>query len=85
MTDIEKKEFRNLRQDLFALNEIQVSRYYELLAKEQAEYVKDNQEKFNLFYQTYIQGKKFEDIDPDNWDFYSDWHKDMYGFRPKCI
>ena len=22
--------------------------------------------------------------EPDfNWDFYSDWHKDMYGFRPR--
>jgi hypothetical protein len=26
-----------------------------------------------------------EEIDPKAWDFYSDWHKDMYGYRPRTI
>ena len=24
-----------------------------------------------------------EEIDCDRWDWYSDWHKDVFGFRPR--
>lgn len=48
-------------------------------------YREENQAKFDAFYEKHIKGKKREEIDPENWDFYSDWHKDMYGFRPRYI
>lgn len=40
---------------------------------------------FDAFYEEHIKGKSWEEINPEDWSFYSDWHKDMYGFRPKHI
>lgn len=43
------------------------------------------QQEFDAFYAKHIEGRSWEEIDPEAWGFYSDWHKDMYGFRPKHI
>lgn len=48
-------------------------------------YRAENQSAFDAFYAKHIEGKSWEEIDPEAWSFYSDWHKDMYGFRPKSI
>lgn len=48
-------------------------------------YREENQESFNKFYNEHIKGKTWEEIEPEDWSFYSDWHKDMYGYRPKHI
>jgi hypothetical protein len=48
-------------------------------------YREENQADFDAFYKEHIEGKSWEEIDPDDWGFYSDWHKDMYGFRPRHI
>ena len=48
-------------------------------------YREENQTSFDVFYTEHIEGKSWEEIDPEDWQFYSDWHKDMYGFRPKVI
>ena len=48
-------------------------------------YREENQKAFDDFYAEHIKGKEWDEIDPENWQFYSDWHKDMYGFRPKSI
>ena len=48
-------------------------------------YREENQASFDAFYMNHIEGKSWEEIDPEDWGFYSDWHKDMYGFRPKSI
>ena len=48
-------------------------------------YKAENQKAFDEFYTVHIKGKNWEEIHPDDWQFYSDWHKDMYGFRPKFI
>lgn len=46
-------------------------------------YRAENQNEFNAFYEKHIKGKSYDEIRPEDWDFYSDWHKDMYGFRPR--
>lgn len=48
-------------------------------------YREENQTAFDAFYAEHIEGKRWEEIDPEAWSCYSDWHKDMYGFRPKSI
>lgn len=48
-------------------------------------YREQNQAEFDAFYDRHIKGKSWEEIDPKAWQCYSDWHKDMYGFRPKHI
>lgn len=59
--------------------------YNELTAILDERYRAENQSAFNAFYEKHIKGKSWEEIDPANWDFYSDWHKDMYGYRPRAI
>ena len=49
--------------------------YQELNYVEETAYYDANIEKF-LEYKSHMK-------DPDfDWDFYSDWHKDLFGFRP---
>lgn len=48
-------------------------------------YREENQAAFDAFYAKHIKGKSWEEIHPEDWSFYSDWHKDMFGFRPKHI
>lgn len=48
-------------------------------------YREENQTAFDAFYAEHIKGKEWDEIDPEDWQFYSDWHKDMYGFRPHYI
>lgn len=48
-------------------------------------YREENEVSFNAYYEEHIKGRTWEEIDPSHWDFYSDWHKDMYGYRPKSI
>lgn len=54
-------------------------------AEEQARYKEENEPKLQQFFHKYIEGKSFDEIDPNNWDWYSDWHKDVYGYRPHGI
>lgn len=48
-------------------------------------YREENQSAFDAFYEKHIKGRSWDEIDPEAWQCYSDWHKDMYGFRPKPI
>lgn len=59
--------------------------YNSLTAILDERYRAENQASFDAFYEAHIKGKAWEEIDQDDWQFYSDWHKDMYGFRPKSI
>lgn len=35
------------------------------------------------YFEEYIKGKSWEEIDQDRWGLYSDWYKDVFGFRPR--
>ena len=59
--------------------------YFTIRAIQQDRYRRENQTEFDAFYEEHIKGKKWEEIDPDDWSWYSDWHKDMYGYRPRTI
>lgn len=50
--------------------------YCELSAIEDDEYYAENIEAF-IEYESHMDEPDFD------WGFYSDWHKDMYGFRPR--
>lgn len=45
-------------------------------------YYDENIDRFNEFCEKHINGKSRDEIDDATWDYYSDWHKDMYGHRP---
>lgn len=59
--------------------------YSKLTAILDERYRAENQSAFDAYYREHIKGRTWEEIDPEVWDFYSDWHKDMYGFRPRQI
>ena len=59
--------------------------YTDLRAEQDERYRKANQADFDAFYARHIEGKSWENINPDAWQCYSDWHKDMYGFRPRIV
>lgn len=60
--------------------------YYCLITSIQDDrYRKANQADFDAFYHKYIEGRRWEEIDMDAFQTYSDWHKDMYGYRPKSL
>lgn len=61
------------------------SEYCKLRAVQDERYREDNQKSFDAFYKKHIEGRSWEEIDDETWSFYSDWHKDMYGFRPRHI
>lgn len=89
MTTAQKKELATIRK---AMNDMNIEyvdahwgRYLELEAIEQEEYRNKYRDDFNSFFEEHIEGKSFDEIDPEDWEFYSDWHKDMFGFRPRLI
>jgi hypothetical protein len=59
-------------------------------AIEQEEYLARNEDKIKAYFNRHFKGKTWEEISSneelcDCWDFYSDWHKDCYGYRPHGI
>lgn len=46
-------------------------------------YREENMEAFEKFFFEHIYGKEWNEIDGEILDSYSDWHKDMFGYRPR--
>ena len=53
--------------------------------EEEKRYREDNEPKIREYFEKNFEGKTWNEIDPDNWSFYSDWHKDVFGYRPHGI
>lgn len=48
-------------------------------------YREENIEAFEKFFFKHIYAKEWNEIEPEILDTYSDWHKDMFGYRPRSI
>ena len=59
--------------------------YCELNAEDHREYREENETKIRAFFEQHIKGKTWETVDRDRFDFYSDWHKDVFGRRPRTL
>lgn len=58
--------------------------YFELAAIQQEEYRKENEGPLKEFYEKNIKGKSGKELDySPEWEWYSDWYKDVYGHRPR--
>lgn len=55
----------------------------ELCTIEREEYRERALPEITKYFEEYIKGKSLEEIDQDRWGWYSDWHKDVFGFRPR--
>ena len=94
ITTMSTEEIRNRIEELSKILEsdcttddwkITYNEYAKLNVELDLRYVEENEDDFKRFYEQNIKGKTWEEIDPDLWDYYSDWHKDMYGYRPRTI
>ena len=91
MTEAEKRELDGLYITLDTLLpssdewDKAYERFCELTAKRDQEFFEDNIEHLEDFFNKHIKGKEFSEIAPEDWDYYSDYHKDVYGYRPKGI
>ena len=61
--------------DMQTANDLEESLFWEIGHYYDHKYYEDNIDAF-LEYKSHMGEPNFD------WDFYSDWHKDMYGFRP---
>ena len=59
--------------------------YVNLVSIDNEEYRKEYEPHLKQFFEENIKGKTWEQINPDDWSFYSDFHKDVYGYRPRSI
>lgn len=59
--------------------------YWAEVEREEREYYERNYKPFMEWTEANISGKSIEEIAPEVWDCYSDWHKDLYGFRPHYV
>ena len=58
--------------------------YFELSAIEHEEYRIANEKPLQEFYEKNIKGKSGRELDySSEWEWYSDWYKDVYGVRPR--
>ena len=55
----------------------------DLCATEHEEYRERELPEITKYFEEHIKGKSWEELDQDCWDWYSDWHKDVFGFRPR--
>ena len=57
---------------------------YDIVANESHErYVEANIDEFREYQKRYLERVALGVATPEEGDFYSDWHKDIYGFRPR--
>lgn len=52
---------------------------------EEKRYREENEPKIREYFARHIEGKTWAEIEPERWEFYSDWHKDVFGYRPHGI
>lgn len=58
--------------------------------EEAQKYREENEPELRKYFNKYFNGKSWAEIKNseelyNRWDFYSDWHKDVYGYRPHDI
>ena len=91
MTQAERNEMRTLAKTLDTVIcgspewDKAYNRYLELCCKEQDEYRDEHYGKLRQFYEEHIADREWNEIDQGAWDFYSDYHKDVFGYRPRGI
>jgi hypothetical protein len=53
--------------------------------EEDEKYRRENEPLIRKYFAEHFEGKPWEQIEPERWSFYSDWHKDVFGYRPHAI
>lgn len=90
MSQEERDEVRAICEEHMNAND-NFNRYYKVYMTvsdvEDAEFYEDNESEIRAYFKKWFAGKTWDDICNNDelrerWDFYSDYHKDVFGFRP---
>lgn len=55
------------------------------LQAQEDQYRAENEPKLRAYFAEHFAGKTWDEIDGYDWSWYSDWHKDVFGYRPHGI
>ena len=78
LDDLYQTLYKEEEADYYGIKKMSAERkglYYDIVYYYDNKYYYDNIDAF-IEYKSHMNEPDFD------WDFYSDWHKDMYGFRP---
>lgn len=73
-----------------AINEKIEALYWAVTAEEDERYRVKEEPRIREYFRKWFAGKDWDEIRNDetlydNWGYYSDWHKDVFGYRPHAI
>ena len=83
MTKEQKARMKAIEEELEMGDMTNYDEWADLYATEREEYRERELLEITKYFEEHIKGKSWEEIDQDRWDWYSDWHKDVFGFRPR--
>ena len=83
MTKEQKARMKAIEEELEMGDMTNYDEWADLYATEGEEYRERELPEITKYFEEHIKGKSWEEIDQDRWDWYSDWHKDVFGFRPR--
>lgn len=72
------------------MNKAVTNAYWMVSGEMDRRYKEENEPKVMAYFNEYFKGRTWDEIRNneelyDRWGFYSDWHKDVYGYRPHDI
>ena len=83
MTQEQKARMKAIEKELRFGDMTNYDEWVTLDEMEHAEYAQEQLPELERYFNTYIKGRSISEIEPECWDFYSDWHKDVFRFRPR--
>ena len=83
MTQEQKARMKAIEEELEMGDITNYDEWFNLDRLAHSEYVEEQLPGLERYFNNYIKDKSFNEIEPERWDWYSDWHKDVFGFRPR--
>ena len=83
MTKEQKARMEAIEEELEMGDMTNYDEWFNLDYLAHSEYVEKQLPELERYFNNHIKDKSINEIEPERWDWYSDWHKDVFGFRPR--
>ena len=83
MTQEQRARMKAIEEELEAGDMTNYKEWIDLDDLAHREYTDDQLPGLKCYFNNYIKNRPINEIEPERWDWYSDWHKDVFGFRPR--
>ena len=83
MTNEQRARMKTIEAEMECGDTTNFDEWADLCATEHEEYRERALPEITKYFDEHIKGKSWEEIDQNCWDWYSDWHKDVFGYRPR--